>query len=112
MKFVIVTGMSGAGKSSVLSMLEDYGYFCVDNMPIRLVPTFMQLVSESKVETQRVALGLDIRSGELKELEPLLEEYEFKILFLLGSLLHCKRIALLSFCYIFPIICTKILFKN
>ncbi|MDR1700418.1 MAG: RNase adapter RapZ [Lachnoclostridium sp.] len=85
MKFVIVTGMSGAGKSSVLNMLEDYGYFCVDNLPIRLIPTFIQLVSESKEGTQRVALGLDIRSGELTELEPLLEEYEFKILFLDAS---------------------------
>lgn len=90
MRFVIVTGMSGAGKSSALNMLEDYGYFCVDNLPISLVPTFMQLALDSKEQIHKVALGLDIRSGELSEVEPLLEgmkekEFEFEILFLDAS---------------------------
>ena len=44
MKFVIVTGMSGAGKSSVLKMLEDAGFFCVDNLPIKLVKKFVKLI--------------------------------------------------------------------
>ena len=43
MKFVIVTGMSGAGKSTALKMLEDMGYFCVDNLPIALLPKFAEL---------------------------------------------------------------------
>ena len=43
MRFVIVTGMSGAGKSSVMNMLEDIGYFCVDNLPVPLIPKLAQL---------------------------------------------------------------------
>ncbi len=61
MKLVIVTGMSGAGKSSVLKMLEDAGYFCVDNLPIQLVRKFTKLITQGN--NDRVALGLDIRSG-------------------------------------------------
>ena len=65
MRFVIVTGMSGAGKSSVLKMLEDAGYFCVDNLPIPLLPKFSELVSGKEEATMpKVALGIDIRSGE------------------------------------------------
>ncbi len=65
MRFVIVTGMSGAGKSSVLKMLEDAGYFCVDNLPIPLVSKFAELASNDETGTMpKVALGLDIRSGE------------------------------------------------
>lgn len=65
MRFVIVTGMSGAGKSSVLKMLEDAGYFCVDNLPVPLLPKFAELVSSQEQETTSlVALGVDIRSGE------------------------------------------------
>lgn len=65
MRFVIVTGMSGAGKSSVLKMLEDAGYFCVDNLPIPLVGKFAELsVGEQSDEMKKIALGIDIRSGE------------------------------------------------
>ena len=65
MRFVIVTGMSGAGKSSVLKMLEDAGYFCVDNLPVPLLPKFAELISSQEHETTPlVALGIDIRSGE------------------------------------------------
>lgn len=65
MRFVIVTGMSGAGKSSVLKMLEDAGYFCVDNLPIPLLPKFSELVSGKEEGIMpKVALGIDIRSGE------------------------------------------------
>ncbi len=65
MKFVIVTGMSGAGKSSVLKMLEDSGYFCVDNLPVQLVIKFVKLIMQGK--QSKVALGLDIRSGLVEE---------------------------------------------
>ena len=65
MRFVIVTGKSGAGKSSVLKMLEDAGYFCVDNLPVPLLPKFAELISSQEHETTPlVALGIDIRSGE------------------------------------------------
>ena len=47
MRCVIVTGMSGAGKSTALKMLEDMGYFCVDNLPVSLLPTFMELTKNS-----------------------------------------------------------------
>ena len=73
MKFVIVTGMSGAGKSSVLKMLEDIGYFCVDNLPIQLVKKFFRLSIQSK--QSKVALGIDIRSGRaLQELDTILKD--------------------------------------
>ncbi|NMA73266.1 MAG: RNase adapter RapZ [Bacteroidales bacterium] len=72
MRFVIVTGMSGAGKSSVLKMLEDVGYFCVDNLPIPLVKSFVKLISDGK--QREVALGLDVRSGHaFKELDEVLQ---------------------------------------
>lgn len=65
MRFVIVTGMSGAGKSSVLKMLEDAGYFCVDNLPVPLLPKFAELVSGTEAgAVPKAALGIDIRSGE------------------------------------------------
>ena len=61
MRFVIVTGMSGSGKSSVMKILEDDGYFCVDNLPLSLLPTLIQLTEDSSEEIERVALGIDIR---------------------------------------------------
>lgn len=86
MRFVIVTGMSGAGKSSALKMLEDYNYFCVDNLPIPLVKKFTRLIMQGK--QAKVALGIDIRSGQaLKELELVLRDIgnmglKYEILFL------------------------------
>ena len=91
MKFVNVTGMSGAGKSSALKMLEDIGYFCVDNLPIELLDKFAQITLDKTVKIQNVALGMDIRSGEgIKELEEELNEIRemgisFEILFLNAS---------------------------
>ena len=88
MRIVIVTGMSGAGKSSVLKMLEDVGYFCVDNIPIALIPKFICLSADKHVETFKVALGVDIRSGHaLDGLDKILDEvtedgYDFEILYL------------------------------
>lgn len=64
MRFVIVTGMSGAGKSTALKMLEDMGYFCVDNLPIPLLPGFIQMLQNTDTEMKKVALGLDVRSGQ------------------------------------------------
>ena len=79
MRFVIVTGMSGAGKSSTLKMLEDAGYFCVDNLPVQLIPKFAALLFHEHVEYDRVAIGVDIRSGQnLMELEPFLLHMEEK----------------------------------
>ena len=62
MRFVIVTGMSGAGKSSALKMLEDVGYFCIDNLPISLVPKLADLLAVPSAEINKIALGMDIRS--------------------------------------------------
>ena len=64
MRFVIVTGMSGAGKSTALKMLEDMGYFCVDNLPIPLLPGFVQMLQNTDTEMKKVALGLDVRSRQ------------------------------------------------
>ncbi len=86
MRFVIITGMSGAGKSSALKMLEDIGYFCVDNLPIPLVKKFARLIMQGN--QAKVALGLDIRSGQaLKELDAVLVDMrrvgiQYEILFL------------------------------
>lgn len=75
MKLVIVTGMSGAGKTIALKMLEDIGFCCVDNLPISLVDKFVQLVSEG-TSIEKAALGLDIRSGEeLGNLDEILENW-------------------------------------
>lgn len=88
MRFVIVTGMSGAGKSTALKMLEDMGYFCVDNLPIMLLPKFAEMITTPNTEVNKVALGIDIRSGQsLDGLEEQLEEMytggiHYEILFL------------------------------
>ena len=63
MRLVIVTGMSGAGKVSALKILEDLGYYCVDNLPIALLPTFVDLVYTQSTEITKAAIGIDIRNG-------------------------------------------------
>jgi UPF0042 nucleotide-binding protein len=63
MRFVIVTGMSGAGKSTTMKMLEDAGYYCVDNLPVSLIEQFAELVNQPNTELTKVALGIDVRSG-------------------------------------------------
>lgn len=79
MRFVIVTGMSGAGKSSTLKMLEDAGYFCVDNLPVPLISKFAKLLFQEPGPYDKVAIGVDIRSGQnLEELEPFLRQMEEK----------------------------------
>jgi UPF0042 nucleotide-binding protein len=91
-KIVIVTGYSGAGKSTVLRALEDVGFFCVDNLPIELLDSFFQLTSKTKTDGQRLALGIDVRGGsntqiliaELKRLHSL-NNVGLKIFFLTSS---------------------------
>ena len=91
MRFVIVTGMSGAGKSSVLKFLEDINFFCVDNLPPALIPKFAELCYEQEGEIERVAMGVDIRGGKLfNDLFHVLfslEEkgYQYEIIFLDAS---------------------------
>jgi len=62
--FVVITGMSGAGKSFAIKCFEDLGFFCVDNLPTTLIPTFADLVARSAQRVHRVALGVDVREGE------------------------------------------------
>ena len=91
MRCVIVTGMSGAGKSTALKMLEDMGYFCVDNLPVPLIPKMAELLSVPGTEINKAALGVDIRSGQnFSELEKILKDLDqsgtgFEILYLESS---------------------------
>lgn len=92
MRCVIVTGMSGAGKSTALNVLEDAGYYCVDNLPVQLVEKFTELAENSdSVKTNKIAMGIDIRSGKfLSELAPVLNALKgrgirYEILFLDAS---------------------------
>lgn len=64
MKLLIVTGMSGAGKSTVLKFLEDIGYFCVDNLPPGLIPKFVEICAMPGNDMENIALGIDIRGGK------------------------------------------------
>ena len=88
MRFVIVTGMSGAGKTTALKMLEDMGYFCVDNLPIPLLTRFVEMFSEPEEEVKKIALGLDVRGGQdFTGLQEVLDEMDekqtsYEILFL------------------------------
>ena len=67
-ELVIITGMSGSGKASVLKAFEDLGYYCVDNLPVGLIPRFAELVVQSS-EIERTALVVDVREGmQLDEL--------------------------------------------
>ena len=88
MRFVVVTGMSGGGKRSALKMLEDAGFYCVDNLPLSLVEKFVELISMPNSEISKVVLGLDVRSDQsfrdatrvLKQLKD--KGYQFEILFM------------------------------
>lgn len=64
MRFVIVTGMSGGGKSTAMRLLEDMGFYCVDNLPVPLIDKFMELLSTPNTEISKVALGLDVRTDQ------------------------------------------------
>ena len=88
MRFVVVTGMSGSGKSTALKMLEDTGFYCVDNLPVSLIEKFVDLISMPNSEINKVALGLDARAGQaLEEADGVLAKlkekgYDIEILFL------------------------------
>lgn len=88
MRFVIVTGMSGGGKSTALKMLEDAGFYCVDNLPISLVEKFVELISTPNSEISKVVLGLDVRSDQsFEDATRILNQlknkgYTFEILFM------------------------------
>jgi UPF0042 nucleotide-binding protein len=64
LRFVIITGLSGAGRSFAIKCFEDLGYFCVDNLPTTLIPTFAELCAHSSRDIRMIALGVDIREGE------------------------------------------------
>ncbi|MEY8521684.1 RNase adapter RapZ [Lachnospiraceae bacterium 38-10] len=91
MRFVVVTGMSGGGKSTALKMLEDAGFYCVDNLPFSLVGMFVEMISLPGTEASKVALGLDVRSGQsFQEAEKVLDKlkengFVYEILFLDAS---------------------------
>jgi RNase adapter protein RapZ len=88
MRFVIVTGLSGAGKSQAIKCLEDLGFFCVDNLPPALLPKFADLYYQTEGKIDSVALVIDIRGGRffddlfesLNQLK--MQNYNFEILFL------------------------------
>lgn len=88
MRFIIVTGLSGAGKSEATNTLEDMGYFCVDNLPPKLIKKFAEVCKQSQGSIDKVALVMDIRGGiffddlfeSLSELSK--EQFQYEILFL------------------------------
>lgn len=91
MKFVIVTGMSGAGKRTAMKLLEDIGFYCVDNLPVQLVTTFVELIAMPGSEIEKVVLGLDVRSDKsFVEIGKALEKiksagYSFDLVFMDAS---------------------------
>lgn len=88
MRFVVVTGMSGGGKTTAMKMLEDAGYYCVDNLPISLLTKFVELMINPTSEITKVALGIDVRAGQdilnatdiFAELKK--QGYQYEILFM------------------------------
>ncbi len=88
MRFVVVTGMSGGGKSTALRMLEDAGFYCVDNLPVPLIEKFVELIAAPGGEVTKVALGLDVRADQaFADVQKILEKlktngYSFEILFM------------------------------
>ncbi len=78
MKLTIVTGMSGSGKSSVMDVLEDIGYYCIDNIPPKLIPQFVDLCRKSEQNIDKIAVAIDIRSGDMfAEIYNLWEDLRF-----------------------------------
>lgn len=91
MRFVIVTGMSGGGKRTALKMLEDMGFYCVDNLPVPLLEKFFELIVTPNSEISKLALGLDVRADQnFKEAEDILKKmkdngYSYELLFMDAS---------------------------
>lgn len=88
MRFVVVTGMSGAGKSTALKILEDTGFYCVDNLPVSLIEKFVELIATPNSEITKVALGLDVRTDQsFEDVTKILWQlkkggYKYEILFM------------------------------
>jgi len=91
MQFLIVTGMSGAGKTTVLKFLEDAGFYCVDNLPPLLISKFAEVAAHAGPEIKQVALGIDVRGGNLfndlfSELDALAaDSFKYSILYMDAS---------------------------
>ncbi len=91
MRFVIVTGMSGAGKLTAQKMMEDMGYYCVDNLPVPLIAKFVELILEPSQEITKVVLGIDVRADQsfddvMNALEDLKKKgFPYEILFMEAS---------------------------
>lgn len=90
-RFIIITGMSGAGKSSAIDVFEDLGFFCVDNLPTVLLPKFAEIIVQSTGKITKIALGIDVRErgflnnlfNTLKELDS--RQIKYEIMFLEAS---------------------------
>jgi len=91
LNIIIITGLSGSGRSTAINALEDAGYFCVDNLPVLLLPKFLELRSGSVSEVQKLAFGMDLRQKEfVKNYREVFftlrkEGYHFVMLFLESS---------------------------
>jgi len=91
MKLLIVTGMSGSGKSQAANALEDMGYYCVDNIPPSIIPSFVELSNHGVSELEKLAIVTDVRGGEMfAQISDVLEGFKqngisYKILFLDAS---------------------------
>ena len=88
-RFMVVTGLSGSGKTHAIHALEDLGYFCVDNLPTQLIPTFAELSTQSEARLERVAIVVDVRErGFLSQFPPIykklrsLPDVDAKLIFL------------------------------
>lgn len=91
MRFVIVTGMSGGGKSTAMKMLEDAGFYCADNMPVALIDKFAELLAMPNSGIQKAALGLDVRADQsFKDIKKIIaslqaSQYSVEVLFIEAS---------------------------
>ena len=91
MRYIIVTGMSGAGKTSVIHALEDLGYFCVDNLPPSLIPRFIELWKSEPNTEENAAFGVDIRIRQyFKQLALVLQDMREKGIQLEVLFLDCR----------------------
>jgi len=90
-KIIIITGLSGSGKTTAINALEDAGFFCIDNLPVILLPRFLKLKSKTKAEVTKLALVMDLREREFLQQYPKIfqdlskEGYRFEIIFLEAS---------------------------